>query len=112
MMIIEKTIEYVLRIGPDDRYRHLHIQQGGKVVFFRVQYETRVVGLWYPVVRYDTVHGFAHRDLLDIHGIERKTPLFNQDYNDALTFAESDLKTNWLLYKRAFLEGVKDERGK
>lgn len=24
-----------------------------------------------------------------------KTPLFNQDYNDALTFAESDLKSNW-----------------
>jgi len=51
---------------------------------------------WHPVVRYDTAHGFAHRDLLDIKGRVKKTPLFNQDYNDALSFAESDLKANWL----------------
>jgi len=37
-----------------------------------------------------------------------KTPLFNQDYNDALTFAESDLKLNWEYYKRRFME-VQDE---
>ncbi len=34
-----------------------------------------------------------------------KTPLFNQDYNDALTFAESDLKTNWKYYKNRFMGG-------
>jgi len=47
---------------------------------------------------------FAHRDLLNIKGEIEKTPLFNQDYNDALVFAESDLKTNWEFYKRIFLE--------
>ncbi len=105
----EKTIEYVLRIGPSDRYRHLHIQQSGKIVFFRVQYETKIGDDWYPVVRYDTAHGFAHRDLLNMHGNIRKTPLFNQNYNDALSFAESDLRTNWLFYKQAFTEGSEDE---
>ncbi len=105
----EKTIEYALRIGLSDRYRHLHIQHDGKIVFFRVQYETQIGGLWYPVVRYDTAHGFAHRDLINIHGDIKKTPLFNQDYNNALTFAESDLKTNWHLYKRAFTEESRDE---
>lgn len=104
----EKTIEYVLRIGPSDRYRHLHIQQGRKIAFFRVQYKTRIGDRWYPVVRYDTAHGFAHRNLLNIHGDIRKTPLFNQDYNDALTFAESDLKMNLLFYKRAFTEESRD----
>jgi len=39
----------------------------------------------------------------------QKTPLFNQDYNDALSFAESDLKSNWLFYKRAFVEDSEDE---
>ena len=53
---------------------------------------------------YDTAHGFVHRDLLDIKGRVVKTPLFNQDYNDALTFAESDLKSNWEYYKKRFLE--------
>jgi len=38
----------------------------------------------------------------------KKTPLFNQDYNDALTFAEHDLKSNWEFYKKRFLE-EKDE---
>ena len=104
----EKTIECVLRIGPCDRYRHLHIQQGKKIVFFRVQYETRIERQWHAVVRYDTAHGFAHRDLMNIHGEIRKTPLFNQDYNDALTFAESDLKSNWRFYKHAFTEEAKD----
>ena len=104
----EKAVEYVIRIGPGDRYRHLHIQKKGKIVFFRVQYETRIGNQWYPVVRYDTAHGVAHRDLLDIKGHVKKTPLFNQDYNDALSFAESDLKTNWLFYKRAFTEESSD----
>lgn len=105
----EKAIEYVVRIGPSDRYRHLHIQQRGKVVFFRVQYETKIGDNWHPVVRYDTAHGFAHRDLLNIHGGVKKTPLFNQDYNDALSFAENDLKSNWLFYKQAFMEGLPNE---
>ncbi len=80
----------------------------GKVVFFRVQYETRIGDVWYPVVRYDTAHGFAHRDLLNLKEKIEKTPLFNQDFYDALTFAENDLKSNWEYYKKRFLKG-KDE---
>ena len=105
----EKAVEYVVRIGTTDRYRHLHIPNKGIIVFFRVQYETRIGKQWHPVVRYDTAHGFDHRDLLDIMGRVKKTPLFNQDYNDALSFAESDLKSNWLSYKRAFVEDSEDE---
>lgn len=82
-----KKIEYVIRIGTYDRYRHLHIKEKGKIVFFRVQYETKIADKWYPVVRYDTSHGFAHRDIIKKKGNIKKTPLFNQDYNDALTFA-------------------------
>jgi hypothetical protein len=55
-------------------------------------------------VPYDTAHGFAHRDLMNIKGDKKKTPLLNQDYNDALLFAENDLKNNWKQYKNRFLE--------
>ena len=99
-----KRVEYVIRIGLSDRYRHFHIQERGKIIFFRVQYETKIKETWYPVVRYDTAHGFAHRDILSLKGNMEKTPLFNQDYSDALTFAENDLKSNWKHYKRRFME--------
>ncbi len=101
---MEKRAEYVIRLGAGARYRHLHVRVRERIVFFRVQLETRVGGVWLPVVRYDTAHGFAHRDLLDQKGRAEKTPLFNQDLNDALTFAEKDLKTNWRYYKQRFLE--------
>jgi hypothetical protein len=89
---------------PSDRYRHHHVRVKRVVVSFSIQYETKLSGRWLPVVRYDTQHGFAHRDLLDRRGRARKTPLFTQDYNEALTFAEHDIKSNWKGYKRQFLQ--------
>jgi hypothetical protein len=38
----KNRVEYAIRIGPRDRYRHLHIQERGKIVFFRVQYESKI----------------------------------------------------------------------
>ncbi len=46
-------------------------------------------------------------EINSINGTVEKMPLFNQDYNDALTFSESDLKTNWGYYKEKFLEDKK-----
>jgi len=98
-----KQVEYIIRIGPDDRYRHSHIKEKGRIIYFSIQYETKIGDKWHTVVRYDTAHGFAHRDLMNIHGRVDKTPLFKQDYNDALTFAENDLKTNWEYYKKRYM---------
>ena len=101
---MERKVEYLIRIGDTDRYRHQHIRERGKIVYFRVQLETLIENQWYPVVRYDTSHGFAHRDLIDKKGAVKKTPIFVRDYNDALTFAESDLKANWEIYRDRFLK--------
>lgn len=105
-MNMEQTTEYVIRLSSTDRYRHIHVRMKDRIVFFRVQIETLIGDKWMPVVRYDTAHGFVHRDLLDRHGNATKTPLFNQDLNDALTFAENDLKTNWSFYRERFLEEI------
>jgi len=102
---MEQITEYVIRLSPEDRYRHVHVRVKDRIVFFRIQLETLVGKEWRPVVRYDTAHGFVHRDLIDKRGHVTKTPLFNQDLNDALTFAENDLKTNWFSYRQRFLEG-------
>lgn len=89
----------------DDRYRHQHVRFRKEVLGFLVQYETRLGGEWRPVVRYDTRHGFAHRDLLDVKGNKTKTPMFIQDFSEALTFAEYDIRSNWRIYKERFLKG-------
>jgi hypothetical protein len=98
-----REVEYLVRLGPSDRYRHKDMREKGRILSFSVQFETLVENQWYPVVRYDCAHGFAHRDLMQRNGAIIKTPVFIQDYNDALTFAESDLKANWKVYKERYL---------
>ncbi len=63
---------------------------------------------WYPVVRYDTVHGFAHKDILSDKGDVEKEILPFDDFSLALTFAEKDLKDNWQKYKERYLKGVEE----
>ena len=106
---MSKEIKFIVMLTPSDRYRHHHVRVKGIVTSFRVQYETKVAGKWFPVVRYDTRHDFAHRDLLDKRGRVRKTPLFTQEYNEALTFAEHDIKANGRSYKRQFLQEDENE---
>ncbi|MBM4137660.1 MAG: hypothetical protein FJ241_12655 [Nitrospira sp.] len=100
-----KEIEFVAMLTSEDRYRHRHIRFKRDILSFVVQYETKLEGKWLPVIRYDTEHGFAHRDLFDRDGNKKKTPMFTKDYNEALTFAEYDIKSNWKIYKQTFLGG-------
>jgi hypothetical protein len=103
---MKREVEYSIRLSRRDRYRHKHIRERGRVTYFSIQLETMIEGKWYPIVRYDTPHGFAHRDLLNRKGETiTKTPIFVYDYNDALTFAESDLRANWIMYKERFVRG-------
>ena len=99
-----KETEFLIQLGPADRLREHHERGKRKIISFTVQYETLRQGKWLPVVRYDTAHGFAHRDLYDLQGKASKTPLFILDYNQALTFAESDLQVNWQVYRERFLK--------
>ena len=104
-----KTEEFVARITLDCRRRHKHTHFKGKIISFTVQLEIRYKDSWYAVIRYDTAHGFAHRDFIHPKGEIDKTPLFLQDYNEALIFAENDLKNNWELYREKFLKEVKND---
>jgi len=61
---------------------------------------------WHPAIRYDTAHGFTHKDILHRDGKTTKGPLFINDYNEALTFAETDIKANWQIYRDRFFKEV------
>jgi hypothetical protein len=101
-----KTTEYVIPLGSDGRRRTYHKRLQNNIIEFVIQYELFIEDRWYPVVRYDTSHGFAHKDILTFSGDVTKYELPFADYNLALTFAEKDLKENWLRYRENFLKGV------
>ena len=105
---MKREVDFMIMLSHDDRYRHQHVRLKGKVIRFSVQYETKVGHRWFPVVRFDTSHGFAHRDLIDGRGEKRKTPVFARDVNEALIFAELDIKSNWKMYKDRFLRSLKN----
>jgi hypothetical protein len=81
--------------------------QSGQVVRFAIQYETTIAGKRHPVVRYDTAHGFAHRDRLDRRGrvIAKDVLGDGLSLSDALLLAERDVRQNWQRYRRDFFEG-------
>lgn len=101
-----KVVEYVVALGTDGRRRVCHTRIGGKVTEFVVQYEIFVQRKWHPIVRYDTSHGYAHRDLLHANGRKEKTELVFKDLNICLTYAENDLRANWRKYRKQFLKEV------
>lgn len=109
MKVKEKS--YLAYLGKDCRRRHFRQYVGKWVVGFVVQLEICVSDKWYPVIRYDTSHGFAHRDF--IHWDERveKVPITCKDFNEALTFSENDIKANWKFYREQFLKEVKRNDG-
>lgn len=104
-----KIVEYVTPLGFDGRRRTKHIRTGSNIIEFVVQYELNIRNKWYPVVRYDTAHGFAHKDTLTYKGKVEKEKLPFNDFNLALTFAEKDLKGNWEKYRKKFLKEVKKD---
>jgi len=73
-----------------------------RVMRFVVQLECCFRDEWHPVVRYDTAHGFAHRDTLHPSGQIEKTEMPVRDYNDALTSAIKDLTENWEEYRKRY----------
>ena len=104
-----KTAEFAVRLNANCRRRHRHTHFKGRVISFSIQLEIWVNGKWCPVIRYDTTHGFAHRDFIHPNGRSEKTPIFAQNYNDALTFSEADIKDNWEFYKERFLKEVNND---
>lgn len=103
----EKEFTKELSPAGSDRLRVKISTKKGKVMEVVVQYEAKINDKWYAVVRYDTSHGFFHRDLLNIKGEEIKKVIPIENLKDALTYAEQDLKDRWEWYKEKFKRGLK-----
>jgi hypothetical protein len=81
----------------------------GQIAAFLVQLEYCIAQRWYPVVRYDTAHGFAHRDILWPDGSQEKQVIPVDDFNDALTYAQHDLRMNYRYYCDRFREQLDED---
>lgn len=97
-------VEFIFRLSEEneDRMRVEAVKEKGIILSFVVQYEALINKRWRPVIRYDTSHGFAHKDILHPNGKKDKQPLFFHDFNTAFTFAVDDLKTTWRWYRHGY----------
>jgi len=102
-----KRKEYIYLLSDSDRKRHIHTRIGKTITDFVVQYEIRIDNKWCPVVRYNTSHGYAHKDLIYPDGSKQKVILGMYSYNEALTLADMDINQNWEVYKLRYLRRIK-----
>ena len=98
---------YIFMLTDKDRKRHTHTIEKGKVVQFVVQYEILLERRWAEVVRYDTSHGFAHKDMIYPDGGQEKIVMGEADLNEALVLADMDINENWERYKARYLRRLK-----
>ena len=99
-----REIDFLEILSPreTDRLRVRAWIERGIVASFVVQYEALFQERWHAVVRYDTAHGFAHRDLLHPRGAAEKQAIAVADLNWAFTFAIRDLRQLWEQYRAAY----------
>ncbi len=99
-----KELKFTMSLSPDlkDRLRVIAYKEKQKIVKFVAQYEAYIEDEWRIIVRYDTAHGFAHKDIIHPNGTTEKQPLPFMDFNTAFTFAVQDLKVLWDWYKIAY----------
>jgi len=102
--------EFLIYLDPEtrlSRYRHYHVSKGRRIVEFRIQLEILVDEEWYPIVRYDTAHGRAHRDILHPNGMQTKDWFEGYSVEEVLTIGQKDILENWPVYRERFLKETK-----
>jgi hypothetical protein len=92
---------WTIRYGPGDRAEVNLETDEGTVNKFSIQY-LALFNDWTPVVRYDTAHGSAHRDLLHRDGRKDTLQLRHYDLSEAFTYAVEDIRANWAAYRQRY----------
>jgi hypothetical protein len=107
-----RTVEFLRRLDSVTMMRVRFDVDRGRVLGFVVQLECLFDDDWHPVVRYDTHHGFAHRDLVHPSGEAEKTDLRESDRNKALNLAIDDLMANWDDYRKRYERWLQQRKSK
>lgn len=104
--------EYIkfLDKSENDRLRLKIKIEKGQVKDIVVQYESFILERWTPIVRYDCHHGFFHRDILQPNGDKEKQAISINNLEDALFYAEQEIKDRWDNYKEKYLKKIKNDK--
>ncbi len=106
-----RTVEFRRLLDYDNALRVMFETERGQILRFVVQLECQVAedDDWIPVVRYDTAHGYAHRDILHPTKTEEKTEMSVQDYNEAFTIAMNYVVEKRYDYRRRYEEWLRQK---
>jgi len=101
-----RTVEFRRLLDFDSALRVMFETERGQIMRFVIQLECQFTegGEWAAVVRYDTAHGFAHRDTMHPFKEAEKTKMPVQDYNEAFTMAMNDAIRERDRYRRRYEE--------
>lgn len=104
-----KEIAYQVFLDADglEKLRIRFHTDRGKLLDVVVQYESFINNKWVPVIRYDCSHGFFHRDVVYPGGEKEKLSINITNLEDALNYAEQDIKDRWEFYKERYLKKLK-----
>lgn len=97
-----RIVEFRRMFDDKNAARVRFLVERDRVTEFVVQLECFIEGKWIPIVRYDTAHGFAHRDLMRPARSPVKKEMQVKDFNEGLTFALKDLAANWEKYRERY----------
>jgi len=101
--------EFIRPLSHENRIRENFSVDKGEVKRIVVQFESRIHDKWVPIIRFDTAHDFFHKDIMNPDKTKVQIKISSFNLNDALTYAELDLKNNWQRYKAQYLEKMKNE---
>ena len=97
-----RETKYEVDVDKEIRLRVYFTRERSQVIAFVVQLEYFIDDKWYPVIRYDTAHQFAHCDILRPDGSQEKHPMPVSDFSEALTYAQKDIMVNFYRYCTRF----------
>ena len=103
----EISYQIFLNRGELEKLRIRFHTDKGSVLDIVVQYESVINNKWVPIVRYDCAHGFFHRDVLYPGGQKEKQSINITNLENALNYAEQDIKDRWEFYKERYLKKLK-----
>lgn len=101
-----KTIAHMMVLSDQiARLRTQFTTEGKTVTQLLVQLEMFHLGEWRTVRRCDDHHGRPHIDCYNYRGEQYEKRWLDCDRNQALTWARSDFKQNWVRYADEFYGG-------